>query len=416
MARKSSDVIRAGDRFGHLTVVCDSGKRKNRYIVWKCRCDCGNELEIDMRTLKRGTMQDCGCITKVGPRQKDITGQRFGMLTAVSCTGRHTGNGDYIWHCVCDCGGEIDASLHQLRAGYRKSCGCLSHPPLKDFIGRRFGRLTVVAYSGKEDGMHRWKCKCDCGNEIIIGQSPLQNGKTRSCGCLKAETMRENAKLVAGTSVTFLENNRAHLRVNNTSGHTGVYLQKTTGRWVARIGFRGKSYYLGTYDKLEDAVKARERGEEMHTDFLDWYYNEYLQEKEEAKEPAVEETAAEADGSEAEESAGSLETKDLMVEETDVNQKDSVLEDIAVDQKAPMLVDIVVNQKSPVAAGTVESQETKDFALEESTENTKTMNVIPAEKTADTSSKDSIPAEDENAPAKKPVLLIKKTQGRKELA
>lgn len=34
------------------------------------------------------------------------------------------------------------------------------------------------------------------------------------------------------------------------------------GLWVARIKFRQKSYYLGSYAKLEDAAKARARGEE----------------------------------------------------------------------------------------------------------------------------------------------------------
>ena len=33
-----------------------------------------------------------------------------------------------------------------------------------------------------------------------------------------------------------------------------------------------QTFYLGTYDIIEDAVKARKCGEEMHEDILEWYY------------------------------------------------------------------------------------------------------------------------------------------------
>jgi len=64
----------------------------------------------------------------------------------------------------------------------------LGRPDLKNYVGKRFGKLTVMAYAGKEDGMHRWKCRCICGNEAIVGQTNLQSGKTKSCGCLQEET------------------------------------------------------------------------------------------------------------------------------------------------------------------------------------------------------------------------------------
>lgn len=31
-----------GERFGRLTVIEKTDKRKNGSIVWKCQCDCGN--------------------------------------------------------------------------------------------------------------------------------------------------------------------------------------------------------------------------------------------------------------------------------------------------------------------------------------------------------------------------------------
>lgn len=264
-----------GSRFGMLTVESDTGKRKNRYTIWRCRCDCGNYIDLDVRTLKRGTVRDCGCVTRVKPGCLDITGQRFGMLTAQYPITDEPSDQGAVWHCICDCGGEVNAPLGQLRSGYRKSCGCLSHPPLKDFIGKRFGKLTVTAYAGKRGGMHRWECQCDCGKKTVVGQTLLQSGKTKSCGCIQANVYKDNLKLVEGTSVTILESVRAHPYSTNTSGYTGVYPTQQ-GKWCAKIGFRGTTYYLGTFNKKEDAIKARRQGEELHDDFIEWYYSQYL--------------------------------------------------------------------------------------------------------------------------------------------
>lgn len=123
--------IEAGYRVGHLTVTEKTDERRNKYTVWRCKCDCGKDILLDTRYLQRGTKRDCGCMTKLKPGQKDITGMRFGKLIAVEPLDTRR-DGRTIWRCKCDCGGEIDAPLPQLTAGYRKSCGCLSHPTLED--------------------------------------------------------------------------------------------------------------------------------------------------------------------------------------------------------------------------------------------------------------------------------------------
>lgn len=207
-------------------------------------------------------------------KEKIGIGVRVGMLTVASAIEQRK-NGYMVWRCACDCGGEVCAPLHQLTAGYRKSCGCLSHPGLKDFVGRRFGMLTVTDYAGKRDGMHRWKCLCDCGKETVVGNTLLLSGKTKSCRCLRSEIYRGNLKLIEGTSVTILEAGKNRLISSNTSGHTGVYLNKRSGKWAVQITFQGKTYYLGSYSDKNEAVKARERGEELHDDFLAWYYENY---------------------------------------------------------------------------------------------------------------------------------------------
>lgn len=270
--------IGPGYHIGKLKVKETTSKRKNGYTIWRCECECGGSILLDTRTIQRQTVQDCGYITKTKPGQKNLTGQRFGKLVCLVPTEKRAKSGGTIWKCQCDCGNICEAVSTQLTHGYKKSCGCLSHPPRKELVGKHFGMLTVIGYAGKRSGMHRWKCKCDCGNETIVGQTLLQSGKTKSCGCLQKEIIKNNLQLIEGTSVTLLEANKNRTISTNTSGYTGVYRQKRTGKWAAQIGFKNKMYYLGAYEKMEDAIEARKRGEQMHDDFLEWYHSVYLQE------------------------------------------------------------------------------------------------------------------------------------------
>lgn len=278
-SNKKRGKIGPGYRFGKLTVEGKSDRRKNGYIVWNCRCECGNTILLDTRNIQRETVLDCGCSTNVRPGQKDLTGRRFGRLIALRPDGTRDKFGNVMWICQCDCGNVVTASRQVLTAGYKKSCGCLGRPPLKDLVGKRFGKLTVIEYAGKEKGVHRWKCLCDCGNETVVSQTLLQKGRTRSCGCLLAATARRNLKLAEGTSLAKLEANRTRRFSNNSSGYTGVYLQKRTGKWAAQITFKKKTYYLGSYATIEEAIEARKKGEGMFEEFLDRYYKEHPEDR-----------------------------------------------------------------------------------------------------------------------------------------
>lgn len=57
--RKFKDI--SGQRFGHLTAISIAGKRNNRF-VWFCKCDCGNEVEVDGNSLRTGNTLSCGCL------------------------------------------------------------------------------------------------------------------------------------------------------------------------------------------------------------------------------------------------------------------------------------------------------------------------------------------------------------------
>lgn len=66
---------------------------------------------------------------------------------------------------------------------------------IKDISGLRFGRLEVISLCNyrNKDGRALWKCKCDCGNEIIVSSNSLLRKNTRSCGCYKNDIIKQKA-------------------------------------------------------------------------------------------------------------------------------------------------------------------------------------------------------------------------------
>jgi hypothetical protein len=60
-------------------------------------------------------------------------------------------------------------------------------PTALDITGWTFGRLTAQYMTLKRGGRAYWSCACDCGNRVDVCLGSLRCGKTRSCGCLRAE-------------------------------------------------------------------------------------------------------------------------------------------------------------------------------------------------------------------------------------
>lgn len=111
-------------------------------------------------------------LSKVDLEIKPETGIRFGSASVTAERKSRQQSGDLI-------------------TGGVRNCGCGKRPPLKNWVGKRFGALTVLSYTRKENGFHLWHCKCDCGKELDVRQSNLQNGWTKSCVSLKrSSTMK----------------------------------------------------------------------------------------------------------------------------------------------------------------------------------------------------------------------------------
>lgn len=59
---------------------------------------------------------------------------------------------------------------------------------MRDLVGQKFGRLTVVGLFGKYRREYRWRCECSCGTkDLIVLAGNLRSGHSRSCGCLQRD-------------------------------------------------------------------------------------------------------------------------------------------------------------------------------------------------------------------------------------
>lgn len=221
---------------------------------------------------------------------KDLTGKKFGRLTVTEVTEQRK-RGAVVWKCKCDCGNDkVYVARNNLEQGNTLSCGCLQAENVskrnrerqtKDITGQRFGRLTAMKPTEKRDnGYIVWKCICDCGKETYVNSHNLIRKNTFSCGCLNSEQAKDNAfknlsefhkeNFVAGTRIDCINNNK--LNKNNTTGYKGVHLRKKDGKYIAQIEFQGRRYFLGSYNTKEEAAKIRKQAEDtLYGNFLEWY-------------------------------------------------------------------------------------------------------------------------------------------------
>jgi len=71
---------------------------------------------------------------------------------------------------------------------------------IKDLSGKRFGKLTAIKHVGFTEenkfGFRYavWLCKCDCGNYVERNTDVLRRGKS-SCGCIQKERLERMAKI-----------------------------------------------------------------------------------------------------------------------------------------------------------------------------------------------------------------------------
>ena len=119
-------VYRAGDKYNSLTLIEPRSYNKHNELMWLCKCDCGVEKEINVGAVKRGKTKSCGCaFNNMMIKRRDVNrGSKHNMLTMISPSHKDR-LGNVLWKCKCDCGNETNQRMRSVLSGNSKSCGCI---------------------------------------------------------------------------------------------------------------------------------------------------------------------------------------------------------------------------------------------------------------------------------------------------
>lgn len=189
----------------------------------------------------------------------DLTGKKFGKLTARFRTTRKAINGKMrsYWTCDCDCGNEIELLKQYLTGKWYPTthCGCLVIPTDektkklikldkadKHLLDKSCWYIAKQGYvRGTVDG------KLHLLHRYILGNP---EGAVDHINGDKLDNRRSNLRAVPYT----INNLNRHHKAKNSTGHIGV-IQKGL-RFYASIC--NPRISLGAYDNLEDAIYIRE--------------------------------------------------------------------------------------------------------------------------------------------------------------
>ena len=269
---KKKDI--SNQQFGRLTAKEIVGKDKKGYL-WRCECECGGEKIVPAAYLLNQHTRSCGCIVREIKENSIKKGDRWGLLEAVEFVGYEdlpTGKRRAVWKFKCDCGTVKIMPVANVKFGGTRSCGCLAKQHItnlnkEDITGEFYDRLKAIRPTDKRDvtGSIVWEFECECGNTIELSVGTFRSGRVHSCGCLYKETRTEcnsyRKDFVDNTCLSSIVTAKKP-NARNSSGYTGVYLDKRSGKWQAYINFQKRRYNLGLFKDIHGAIKVRKIAEE----------------------------------------------------------------------------------------------------------------------------------------------------------
>jgi hypothetical protein len=199
-------IDRTGQVFGKLTVLEEAGRDKLKKVLWRCKCECGNETVVVSGSLVTGNTTSCGCVP---PNFKHGGWNKSSYNTWRAMIRR------------CTISTDKDYPLY----GGKGVSVCPAWLEYKNF----------AADMGEPEG-----------DETLDRIDTYGNYSPENCRWAGVQTQNRNTRL----------------RVNSTTGFIGVSV--VGRRFLAKITVGKKSYYSKLCVTVEEAAAARKELERLH--------------------------------------------------------------------------------------------------------------------------------------------------------
>lgn len=203
-----------GDKYFLLTVLKEDHRNdKKVWYLCKCECG-NIKIVSDSNLRNGSVKScGCLKIKNRIKKAKELIGKKFNRLTVMEISNKKGKKNKTLYKCKCECGNIIEVDGYSLSSGHIVSCGCknnenknaLGENNFKNLMGKKFGRLEVIKKTLGRDinGAVIWECECDCGTHIKESSNTLLMNKVQSCGCLKSKGEEKIAKILESYSINF---------------------------------------------------------------------------------------------------------------------------------------------------------------------------------------------------------------------
>lgn len=216
-----------GKRFTRLEVLDEYSRNWYKYLM--CKCDCGKIFETRRDAVIKERTKSCGCY-------------RMNILNGTKGINHHNKKfNKYVFH---------ESFVEGITSkGESFFFDSIYYDLVKDMMWTIGADGYAISISdGKTIRMHR----------VLMSQIyDLTEKIVDHIDGNKVNNRIENMRVCTAQQNSFNHN----LHKSNKSGINGVYWDKRINKWVARAKLNYKNIWIGYYDNLEDAAKARREWE-----------------------------------------------------------------------------------------------------------------------------------------------------------
>lgn len=205
----------------------------------------------------------------------DLTNQKYGKLLVLKYD-HSDKNGKPYYECLCDCGNKIIARGENIRSGRSKSCGCYTIERSKeantkhgDSGSRLYNEWLGIRKRCNDKNNKEYKnygnrginvCKEWNSDYLCFKEWAVNNGYSDNLTIERID-VNEGYNPNNCTWIPMPEQSiNKRIQKNNTTGIKGVTLKN--GKYIVRISYKGKRYYIGPYKTPEEAMAKRKEAEE----------------------------------------------------------------------------------------------------------------------------------------------------------